>query len=169
MFRHSIVSALLLSCLAGPALSENQADHEHHHGPAEHVSELERVRIVHAWTRATTSGEAMIFFELENHTGKTVSLTGGESEIGTAVTLGGIRFKDGVAEFVALPAVPVKDGADLHLDPEGLALRVEGLTESLHQGDVIEVEVELDIGHLDVAVEVEAENATGHSHAGHVH
>jgi len=165
MFRRLACSALLLTSLAFPVLAAGETDH----GSAEHVSELGGVRIIHAWTRATTAREDLIFLEVENRAGKTVALTGGESEIGAAVTLVGIRFKDGAPEFVSLPAIPVKDGGVLQLDPEGLALRIEGLKQPLHEGDVIEVEVELDIGHLDVDVEVEAENATGHSHAGHSH
>ena len=167
MFRRLAAIALLSSCLTLPAIAAEKAGHDH--GPAEHVSELDGVRIVHAWTRATTGAEALIFFEIENRAGKSVSLSGGESEIGASVTLVGVRFKDGVSELVDLPAVPVKDGGDLHLDPEGLALRIDGLTQPLHEGDVIEIEVMLDIGHVDVDVEVEAEDATGHSHAGHSH
>lgn len=167
MFRRLAASTLLLSCLMLPAFAAEKAGHDH--GPAEHVSELDGVRIIHAWTRATVGGEALIFFEIENRAGKPVSLTGGESDLGASVTLVGMQFKDGVAESVELPAVPVKDGGDLHLEPEGLALRIGGLTQPLAEGDVIEVEVEFDIGHVDVDVEVEAEDATGHSHAGHSH
>ncbi len=167
MLRRLAVCVPLLASSALPALAGENTGHDHH--SAGHVAELDGVRIIHAWTRATATREATLFFELENHAGKTISLVGGDSEAGSSVTLVGIRFKDGVAEFVPLPAVPVKSGSELRLDPEGLALRLEGLKASLHKGDVIEVEVQLDIGHLDVDVEVEAEDATGHSHAGHVH
>ena len=167
MFRRLAASALLSSCLTLAVMAAEKAGHDH--GPAEHVSELDGVRIIHAWTRATTGAEALVFFEIENRSGKPVSLTGGESDLGSSVTLVGVQFKDGVAEPVELPSVPVKDGGDLHLEPEGLALRIGGLTQPLAEGDVIEVEVEFDIGHVDVDVEVEAEDATGHSHAGHSH
>ncbi|PWV98778.1 hypothetical protein DFR52_10467 [Hoeflea marina] len=161
-----VASVLLLAASSGPSLSAGSG---HAVGAAEHVSELDGVRIIHAWTRATSTPEALVYLELENRSGRTVSLIGGESESGSAVTLVGLRFRDGAAELVTLPAVPVKDGAELHLDPEGLALRVEGLKEPLHPGDVIEIEVRLESGHVDVDVEVEAADATGHSHAGHAH
>tara|TARA_R110002020_G_scaffold98736_14_gene234846 strand:+ start:1704 stop:2207 length:504 start_codon:yes stop_codon:yes gene_type:complete len=167
MLRRLAASALFVLCLTLPAIAAEKAGHDH--GPAEHVSDLDGVRIIHAWTRATTGAEALIFFEVENRSGKPVSLTGGESDLGASVTLVGMQFKDGVAEPVELPSVPVKDGGDLQLEPEGLALRIGGLTRPLAEGDVIEVEVAFDIGHVDVDVEVEAEDATGHSHAGHAH
>ncbi|MBD8893908.1 copper chaperone PCu(A)C [Roseibium litorale] len=160
-------SFALLASLSVPALSEDAAGHHHHE--AEHVSELGGVRIVHAWTRATDGKDALVFFELENGSDKTVTLLGGESEAAGAVALVGIDFKGGEAKLVPLPQIPVKPGSELHLDPESVGLQLSGLTAPLHQGDVIEVEVELDLGHLDVDVEVEAAGAKGHSHAGHSH
>ncbi|SHL57367.1 copper chaperone PCu(A)C [Roseibium suaedae] len=167
MLANFAVSCSLLAALSVPAFSEDAAGH--HHGEAEHVSELGGVRIVHAWTRATEDEEALVFFELENGSDKTVTLIGGESEAASAVALVGIDFKGGEAKLVPLPQVPVKPGSELHLDPESLALQLTGLTAPLKQGDVVEVEVQLDLGHLDVDVEVEAADAKGHSHAGHSH
>jgi len=153
-------------CIAGLATSALAADeHAHDH----HVSELDGVRAVHAWTRATNADTALVFVEIENGSAETVLLEGAESAAAASAELVGFQMQDGEPGYVALPKMPIAAGRELVLEPEGLALRLTGLRAPLVRGDEVEVELAFDIGHMDVDVAIEAENATRHSHAGHVH
>lgn len=144
-------------------------DHDHDHDGDHHVSELNGVRTVHAWTRATSGPDALVFVEVGNRSAADAVLLGGECECAASVELVGFELKDGEGVYTPLPGVPVGPGHELMLEPEGLALRLTGLTAPLVQGGEIEMEFAFDIGHLDVHVEIGAANAKQHSHAGHKH
>ncbi|MEF2073964.1 copper chaperone PCu(A)C [Consotaella aegiceratis] len=159
--------ALILACLsvAWPALAEDD-----HHDDDHHVSELDGVRVIHAWTRATSARTTEVFFDVQNRSDADVALTGGESGIAEMVSLVGFTMSgEGEGTYETLPSVPIKAGGTMKLAPNGLALQLGGLKQALRQGDEIEIEVIFDIGHMDVHVEVEAADATQHSHAGHNH
>lgn len=163
MLRAVSRACLVLVAATSVAFAADEPDHDHH------VSELAGLRAIHAWTRATDGDTALVFVEIENRSEATVVLEGGESAAAASADLVGFQMTDGRPEYVTLPKMPIAAGRELVLEPEGLALRLSGLGAPLAQGDEIEMELEFDVGHMDVHVAVEAENATRHSHAGHAH
>jgi copper(I)-binding protein len=134
-----------------------------------HLSEADGLRIVHAWTAATSGTEALVYMEIENGTDSLVTLSGAEAPDGMTADLVGFTYTDGIEAWQVLPAMPIASGQHLDLAPRSLALRLSGLTAPLAEGDEIEIEVLFGDLHMDVHVEVEAEGATAHSHAGHSH
>ncbi|MCK7612814.1 copper chaperone PCu(A)C [Roseibium sediminicola] len=140
-------------------------DDEH----TDHTASAHGVTALHAWIRATSEKEALLFVEINNGSDKDVKFLGAETEIADTVELVGFQLKNGEADYVALPVMPVKPGKELVLAPNGLALRLTGLKQDFEKGDSFKIELEFDVGHLDMTVQVEAENATQHSHAGHQH
>jgi copper(I)-binding protein len=163
MLRSLALASLCVAALAASAFAADEHEHDHH------VSDLGGVRAIHAWTRATNADTALVFVEIENGSAGTVLLEGAESAAAATAELVGFQMKDGEPGYVVLPKMPIAAGRELVLEPEGLALRLTGLQAPLVRGDEVEVELEFDIGHMDVDVAVEAENATRHSHAGHAH
>lgn len=163
MVRSFLTAAILGTlALAGPAQA---SEDEHSH----HVSELNGLKAVHAWTRATAEDHALVFVEIENGTDKEVKLLGGEADIAKSVELVGFQLVNGTGVYTPLPQVPLTAGTEMDLEPEGLALRLEGLTGKLVEGSEFEMEIEFDTGHMDIHVEVEKADAKTHSHAGHSH
>jgi copper(I)-binding protein len=175
-----------LFLFAGPSLaadthgtSEDHAHEEHHDAHADHDDDHDDhadhkgsangVTALHAWIRATSDKDALLFVEIENGSDRDVKLVGAETGIADSVELVGFQLKDGEADYAVLPAVPVTPGKELVLAPNGLALRLNGLTRAFEKGDGFEIELEFDFGHVDMQVQVEAEDATQHSHAGHQH
>ena len=141
----------------------DEDDHSHHEG--EHAG----VRTVHAWTRATSAGTALLFVDIENSSDHDIAVTGGECEIAGTVELVGFQLKDGEPDYVALPPVPIKAGTEMTLAPNGLALRLNGLKMPLVKGEEHEIEIEFDFGHIEMFFQVEAADAKHHSHVGHQH
>jgi copper(I)-binding protein len=149
-----------LSLATSPILAQD--DHAH-------LSEADGLRIVHAWTPATTGTDALIYLVIENETDSLVTLSGAEAPGGMSADLVGFTYTDGTEAWQVLPAMPITAGQHLDLTPRSLALRLSGLTAPLTEGDEIEIVVLFGDLHIDVHVEVEAEGATAHSHAGHSH
>lgn len=147
--------------LAAPALAED--DHSHH------LSDLDGFRAVHAWTRATSGGEAMVFVELENRRDSDVLVEGAESDIAAAAALVAFDLKDGVPSYSVLPPLPVPAGREMHFEPDALAIRLTGLTRRLAEGEAFDMHLETSLGEIALHVEVEAATAQHHSHAGHSH
>ncbi|MAS08281.1 MAG: hypothetical protein CL534_26805 [Ahrensia sp.] len=165
-----VLSAVLTAsvCLFQPALvtaalAEDHDDHSHHEGG------MDGVRTVHAWAQATTGKSAFVFVDIENNSDRDIAITGGESEIAASVELVGFQLKDGEPDYVVLPPVPIKAGTEMTLAPDGLALRLNGLTTPLLQGAEHEIEIEFDFGHIEMFFQVEAADARHHSHVGHQH
>lgn len=155
------ISLSIAFTLAATALAA-QDDHDH-------LSEAEGLRVVHAWTPATTGPDALIYMEIENESETLQTLTGAETEDGQTVELVGFTYVDGVEEWQVLPGIPIGAGQHLDLAPRAAALRLSDVQTPLAEGDEIEIEVMFGELHLDVHVAVEAQGATGHSHAGHNH
>ena len=148
----------------------DEAGHlDHEEEEAHHLAEIDGVRALHAWTRATGEDTALVFVTIENKGEAEVKLEGAESAAAKTAELVGFQLKDGEPTYVALPFVSVKPGRKLVLQPQGLAIRLVGLAQPLEKGDELEVEFEFDTGHLEMHVQVEAADATQHSHAGHQH
>ncbi len=157
-------AAALMLAAASPALAAE--GHDHHD---DHVSVQGQVRAVHAWTRATSGSTAYVFVEIENRGTVDVDLLGGESPVAATVTLVGFVLKDGKETYTPLPHLPVKAGGDVVLAPNGLALRLDGLSTPLEEHTVFDLDIRLSTGVLDVHVAVEDASAVNHSHAGHAH
>lgn len=154
---------LLAAILIVPTLAWAQDDHD------DHLTELDGLRAVHAWTRATSGGEALVFAELENLSTDEVLVEGAETAIAAGAELVGFELVDGEPAYTPLPPVPMAPGRELHLEPDGLAIRLTGLLRDLAEGDEFEMHLETSVGELELHVAVENENATQHSHAGHSH
>nr|WP_319390000.1 copper chaperone PCu(A)C [uncultured Cohaesibacter sp.] len=163
MQRILVVAFALLISFA--AVAQEQHGHEHD----DHVSELAGFRAVHAWTRATGSDTALIFMELENGNAAPVTISGGESAMAASARLVGFALKNGQEVWQDIPAVPIKPGHALHLEPHGLALMLSGLSAPLKEGDELMARLHTSLGNLDLHVEIEDAKATHHSHAGHNH
>ncbi|WP_335949075.1 copper chaperone PCu(A)C [Salipiger bermudensis] len=146
-----------------PSLAETH-DHD-----APHLTEIAGLRALHAWTRATSGREALVFVELENTGGGSVLLTGAESGIASDGTLVGFVLKDGQPAWETLASVPLAAGRALHLEPGALAIRLSGLSRALTEGEHFDLHLETDHGALALHVEVAAADARQHSHAGHSH
>lgn len=135
----------------------------------DHLSEADGLRVVHAWTPATTGPDALIYMEIENESETLQTLTGAETEDASTAELVGFTYVDGVEAWQVLPGIPIGAGQHLDLAPRAAALRLSGMQNPLAEGDEIEIEVMFGDLHLDVHVAVEAQGATGHGHAGHGH
>ena len=133
-----------------------------------HLAEIDGLRAVHAWTRATDAAETLVFVEIENRGEAAVTLDGVRAD-GLSAQLVGFRLVDGASAYEPVGSVPVAPGRDLLLEPDGLALRLSGLSAPLEEGDEVELELLTSLGALAIHVEVEAEGATDHGHAGHDH
>lgn len=158
--------ALMLGLLA-PLPAVAAGGHEH---DDDHVAVADFGLIAtHAWTRATRATEALVFVELQNGAAATVTLTGARSPAARSATLVGFRSTGGATDHAPIPMLPLEPGAEIALVPFGLAIRLEGLTAPLAQGEEIAVTLLTDAGALALHVAVEAADATRHSHAGHAH
>ncbi len=159
----ALAVAIAVTCL-GPTVAPAADDHEHNH-----LAVIDGIRILHGWTRATSERSALIFMEIENTADHDVVITGAECECAASAELVGFVLKDGNPTYETLPSVPLKPGRELHLEPESLAIRLNGLKHDLAEGDDLDIEVEFDIGHVEMEVEIGAADASRHSHAGHAH
>ena len=167
--------ALATSDAAFAASHEQEADHHHEDGDHhdhldDHVSEVDGVRAVHAWTRAIHAGQdAFVFVALDNFSDHDIALLGGEFEHARSVELVGFSLQNGEDTYMPIDRMPMRKGTSLDLAPRSLSLRLEAVEEELHKGDVFEMHLLFDFGELPVSVLTEGENATQHSHAGHMH
>jgi len=135
-----------------------------------HLSELDGFSALHAWTQATQDSEALIFVELANEGDAAVLLEGAEADNAATVELVGFALKDGAGVYEPIgAAVPIEPGRELHLEPDGLALRLTGVDGPLVEGTHFEMHLVTNLGELEIDVEVEASDATAHGHAGHNH
>lgn len=157
---YHLAFAAVLTVMALPAIAEDGHDH---------LAEAEGLRILHAWTPATSGPDALIYMQIENESDRTLTLSGARTEGGQAARLVGFAYADGVETWQPLPEMPIAAGQYLDLAPRGLALQMSGLTAPLTRGDTLLIEVIFGDMHLDVGVQVEAEDASAHSHAGHSH
>ena len=177
MIKQSVLAlafAASISFAGGAALAsgdhEDHAHEEHGHDEVHHVAELDGLRSVHAWTRAAHKGEdALVFVELQNHSDTPAFFKGGEFDHAASVDLVGFTLKDGNDVYVSIPEMPLKPGQELHLEPKGLALRLNAIEEDFHKGESFEMHLVFARGEMEVDVLIEAEDAKQHSHAGHMH
>lgn len=157
----ALIAALLLA--TAPALhAEDNHDHDH-------LTTLGAARLLHAWTPATAADAALVYVEIENTGAVPLDLTGGDSPRAASVELVGFQLRDGAGVWVPLDAVPVAGQSVLALAPERLALRLNGLTAPLAEGESFPLHIALGGSEAEVTVAVEPAGARQHSHAGHKH
>jgi hypothetical protein len=148
-------------------------DEEHVHEEVasddDHLSTMGDVHLLHGWSRATSADSALVFVEIENAGSTPVTLTGGRAVLAQSATLVGFTLEDGTPTYSELPALPVAPGTEMVLAPQGVALRLDGLSRDLVEGDSFDVTLTFAKAEVTLAVEVEAADATQHSHAGHAH
>ncbi|WP_157961501.1 copper chaperone PCu(A)C [Acuticoccus kandeliae] len=166
--RAATLAALVLSAaLIAPAMvAAPRAEPAH---DSDHVRERAGVRILHAWTRATTDRTTLVFAEIENTGEAEVTLHGGTAPIAEGGTLVGLTVKDGALSMVPLPPVPIAPGRELELAPDGLAIALHGLSRPLGEGDAFDLTFTFDFGTVEIPVAVERADARQHSHAHHHH
>jgi len=133
------------------------------------VAQIGDLRLIHAWSRATEDDEALVFVDIENHGTTEIMLTGGQTPLARSVEVVGFQLQGARGVYVPLGDLPIAAGSKMALTPEGVALRLDGLSQPLHQGDTFPMEIEVGHTHADVVVQIEAANARQHSHAGHQH
>jgi periplasmic copper chaperone A len=135
-----------------------------------HVAKAGDLRVVHVWTRATNNVRrpADVFMEVES-SGGADRLVGAACEFADKVEIVGLASKaDGSAVPVGSADVPER--GRLVLEPNGLAIRLEGLRRALKQGQDFRLRVTFEkAGSVGVTGEVMAANARQHGHAGHRH
>lgn len=157
--------ALLLSLgLATAALAADDHDQDD-----PHLSEAHGLTVLHPWTNAGSGGTALIFAEIENTGDAPIAITGAESHEADAADLVGFVLENGEGRWQPIPRVEVAPGRDIHFEPGVLAIRLTGLEAARAEGGELEIHLLTDRGEIALHVEVEAEDATGHSHAGHAH
>jgi copper(I)-binding protein len=155
--------ALLLGGFAAPAV---MAADTHNHA---HVAEAQGLRVVHAWTRATNGTEAFVFAEIENTGAAERVLTAASTKAAHEGRVVGFGFKDGAAHWTVLSGIPVAPGGELELEPDTLAIRLEGLHVPLTEGGNLDLVFIFDTLMIEATAEILAGNARSHSHAGHSH
>ncbi|QQA42513.1 copper chaperone PCu(A)C [Pelagovum pacificum] len=187
--RHLLAVALLLSPVVAFAQDdqheEEHHDHEHEeahaaddahdhqedhaHDDDGHVSELGDLRVLHAWSRATSGPDALVFMSIDNDGEQIAVLSGAEAEMADSASLVGAPINAG-GDPLPLEMLEVAGGTMFDMRPDTVYILLEGIDGPFAEGDAFEVELEFEeLGHLHVNVDVEAENAQQHSHAGHMH
>lgn len=150
----------------------HEEDHAHEDEAASddaHLTTMGDVRLLHGWTRATGGDTALVFVEIENTGDTPVTLTGGTADLADSAVLVGFTLEDGTPVYPELPALPVAPGTEMVLAPQGVALRLDGLSRELAEGDSFDLTLAFSEAEVELTVEVEAADATQHSHAGHAH
>ncbi|APG95467.1 copper chaperone PCu(A)C [Sinorhizobium americanum] len=134
-----------------------------------HVAAMGDIRVVHPWARAADAGgSTLVFMDIEN-AGGPVRLTRVRTDVAERAELVGIVMEGTELTTAAVGAIDVPVG-EVQLDPGGLAIKLDGLSQELAVGDGIEMVLSFEPGgELTVHSEVEPADAREHSHAGHSH
>ena len=160
--RQTLLVLPALFLLAGPPPAAADAE-------GEHVFETGKIRIVHPWARAAEAGgNTLVFMEIENG-GEADLLAGAESAVAASARIVGMMLKDGTQAAQEIGPIEIPTG-DFVLDPGGVAIELVGLKTAIAAGDEIDLELRLKAaGDMHLHADVEAADATQHSHAGHAH
>jgi copper(I)-binding protein len=157
MTQKSLTLLALLAALAGlPA-------HAHAHEDDAYRSTMGDVHLVYPWTRATSAESALVFVEIENTGTEPVTLTGGTADLAESAALVGFTLDDGAPSYDKIPALQVAPGTEMALAPKAVALRLDGLSRDLAEGDSFDVTLVFAEAEVELTVEVEAADATQHS------
>ncbi|MEM1128900.1 MAG: copper chaperone PCu(A)C [Pseudomonadota bacterium] len=187
----ALMFALVLAVWSlGPALADHHGHGEHHDGhhdehhgehgelfterPTDdpydrHLSDMEGMRALHAWTTATTGHDALIYVELTNTGEEELTIDAVKTGIAESASLVGFQLVDGKETYVPIAQMPIQPGRTMMLEPGALAIELEGLQAPLVEGQEFDVTLVTNLGPLDLHVAIEPAGATAHSHAGHAH
>lgn len=154
--------ALLVALLAPPALAEESVHDAH-------LATTNGLRLLHGWTRATANDSVLLFVEIDNTSRQSVTLIGAHTPVAESATLVGFTLVDGAGQYIELPELAVASESEMILAPQGLALRLDGVSQALTEGEQFQATIQFTGFELPMTVDVEAKNATQHSHAGHSH
>lgn len=134
-----------------------------------HVAARGDIRVVHAWSRATDGPTAQVFLEIESR-GAADWLLGATSEAAESAEIHGAVLEDGAPSSRPLEAIEIPAGGSFALEPGAVFLQLSGLERPLREGDHLDLVLRFErAGALAVEAQVEAADATRHSHAGHAH
>ncbi|MEM6695076.1 MAG: copper chaperone PCu(A)C [Pseudomonadota bacterium] len=159
--------ALCFALAATPALAGDDHNHDHSHGEAEHLAELEGLRVLHVWA-VPGEGAMQIYMEVENESDAAVTLTGGELHDGAELVLYATEV-NASGGAVAIGEIEIAPETEMDLAPDGLYLVAEAAPE-VSVGEIIEAHLEFaPLGELEVEIEIFAPGTRTHPHAGHNH
>jgi copper(I)-binding protein len=132
-----------------------------------HVTELNGIRVAHAWSRATSGPSAEVFMDITSRLRADV-LLGASTAIAATAVLEGAYLKDGEVATAPLASLELPVGATFTLSPNVVFLHLTGLREPLALGDEYRLKLSFaTAGEIEIYVQVQAADATQHSHAGH--
>jgi len=135
-----------------------------------HVARIGPIEVVHAWSRASSAGDGVLFMELANEGDEDDLLIGARSDIAERIELHGARLRDGETVSEPVGSMPLPAGSELVLEPEVLFFKIFGLERALIEGGSFDVELRFEnAGSGPVEVAIEAADAMQHGHAGHGH
>jgi copper(I)-binding protein len=145
-------------------------DHDDHWAEkSDHLSEVDGLRILHAWTNATEGDHARVYMDIENTGTQVVTLKGGDAEIAGEVHLMAMDIAN-PGTFAELEEMPIPAKSEFMLAPNMVFLELHEIATHLHKGEAFDMHVMIEpFGEIEIHVEVEAEDANQHSHAGHNH
>lgn len=135
-----------------------------------HLAEVEGVRVLHAWTNAGDGDTAQVYMEIENTGDEASNLASASAEGAEMVTFvaSPVRAEGGVPE--TLDGILLPPGVETVLEPRGLYVLLHDVAAPRAEGDELEMTLTFEPqGEVEVHVQVEAADATEHSHAGHSH
>lgn len=161
MLRKTLAAALAASFAFAPVTLRAE---EH-----DHVVNAGKIRIVHPWVRAGDAGQNTLAFMEVINDGETDTLESVATDAASSARIVGVTMKDGVSALQDVGATEIPAG-DFDFDPAGLAIELVGLKQAIEKGGEIELELTFKAaGTVHLHAEVEASDATQHSHAGHAH
>ena len=139
-------------------------------GEADHVTRAGGIEIVHAWSRATDEDVGVLFMEIANEGTAGDRLVGARSAVASRVELHGAVMRGGRMTSEPIGSLALPAGSELELEPDGAFLKLIGLKQALREGDEYITAIEFaEAGAIEIHVQIEAADATRHSHAGHAH
>lgn len=156
--------AALMACAAILGSSADGKAEEHGH-----VASAGDIRVVHPWVRAAAAGgSTLVFMEIEN-AGAPAQLVSVKSDVAARAAVVGIVMTGTEISTADMGPLDIPSG-EFHLDPGGLAIKLDNLSKEFVAGEEVEIVVTFEPGgELVVHAEVEPEGATEHHHAGHSH
>ena len=134
----------------------------------DHLAEVEGVRVLHAWTSAGAGDTAQVYMEIANEGDAPANVVAARAEGAEMATFvaSPARAEGGVPE--TLDGILLPPGVETVLQPDGLYVLLHGVEAPREEGGAIEITLVLEPqGEMEVHVDVEAEDATQHSRAGH--
>jgi copper(I)-binding protein len=162
-FLPSLAPTLALILALPLAATAGEDDH------SDHLSELDGLRILHAWTNASEEDHAMVYLEIENTTETELTLLGGEADIAKEVHLMAVDISD-PSKVLEVEDMPIPAKSAFNLEPGGVFLELHEVSQPRVKGEDFEMHLLIEpLGEVEIHVEIEAADATTHSHAGHNH